>query len=187
MTVLNKSNSGFTLIELMLAVGIISFFLIIIYNFFNMGLKFLGDQNNESSSYLEARVAVDRITLLLRNYEKLEITSPGVVSGYSYGYVMDDSLEPEELINFYKNTDNNTSIVDNYKYYYYYPTGSNYGKILNNDGGIIAEGIIYFNIVDKSTYLNLELEVIPVDTLNETPLKLYTSIDMYRKNPIEYQ
>ncbi|SFR02814.1 type II secretion system protein [Desulfoscipio geothermicus] len=160
-----QNSRGFTLIELMLVTGILGIFFSIIYNFLGFNFKFMDRRNDEHESYLQARIAMNRVENLLQQYNHLLIDS-GTVIGIRALDDPNDEPDPENqfkdpLINFNKNT----SDVSGYKYYYLYDAAKQIGRIKSRDGNIVAGGIKEFVISpDPENTAVIDIKIYAVNT-----------------------
>jgi prepilin-type N-terminal cleavage/methylation domain-containing protein len=185
------NQRGFTLLEILLVVGILSVFLSILYQFLFFNTQFVNETNDDHDTYLHARIAMSRTLNLLQQYQELEIPAgQSAVIGKGIKNITTGEIENVSLINFAKNTDKLTG----YKYYYYCPeTGhssnicqdnAHVGQILNEAGEVVVDGIKEFSFAyDNPTalqYINVNVLVVSTTRPNDLGLRLSTKLRVSR-------
>ena len=161
---LGKNSRGFTLLEIMMVVAVLGIALSMFYNYLNFNFKFLNERNQENESYLQAKVAMNRLVDHLQSYQTLAISGNYIIGTGSDG-------NSETLFNYTDISDKTNGVI-----YYSEPfdTSTGIGQ-LNKSGNIIAKNIkVYFDKDTNNKYIQITLEVFPDRNLGENSVKLST-------------
>lgn len=167
---LAKDNRGFTLIEMMMVVALLGIFLGIVYSFLSNNMRFLARRDNEHEAYLQARIAMYRVTSMLRQYEKLAVDDYDKV-------VRGDGVN---LINF---NNNESNPGDNSYYYFYWDATAETGQLRETSGNKpVARGIkdIKFKTIilpsSNNDMIKVVIQAIPQGAPSDSGLTLSTEL-----------
>jgi len=165
-----KNINGFTFIEIMLVVAILGIFFSIVYNFLGFNLKFLDKSNEDSASYLQARVVMLRLTNDFQRYQTLEDKG-------SFIQGIDGNGTLTKLINYDLTDSSNT----------YYLTVTNpatgIGK-LKKSGSVIADNVkmtIDPPVLQSPNIIRINIQAFQSDKSTESTLNLSTIIRLDHK------
>lgn len=151
---LAKDNRGFTLIELMMTVALLGIFFGIVYGFLNSNLRFMARRGGEHDAYLQARIAMYRVSNLLQQYEKIYVNN-SIVTG-------DNGVK---LVNLTTN--------DGSKYYF----DSTKSQLLDSSNNVITNGIKVFTIAPPSgNVIKITVQAVPIGDPSDPGLTLSTKL-----------
>lgn len=170
-----NNQRGFTLIEMMMVVALLGIVLSVFYNYLNFNFRFLNDRNKENDSYLQAKIAMQRLTGHLLSYQRLDIVDTGGGNYYIQGKSFkkgDGSVETEALFN------NNVTDSSNNVIYYLEPLDPVTGiGQLKKSGNLIAGNIRILVAKDAdSKYLQITVEAFPDIAATDNSVKLSTIV-----------
>jgi len=185
-----KNKQGFTLIEIMMVVCVLSIFFAIIYNYLGFNFRYLDDRSDEHDYYLEARIAMGRIKQLLLNYNQLQVdvTAQTITATRLADDPNDEGELTDQLINFNKNT---TDLTD-FRYYLYCPACAGTGGLcthtdhvyqIRSGGHVLVKGIKEFSVSlnDDNNVAELHIRVVNPNDSNDPGLVLNSGVRVYRK------
>lgn len=132
---LPRNNRGFTLIEITMAVALLGIAISIFYEFIGFNFKFLNSRNTEHDSYLQARIAMLKITEFMHKYQAFEMNETGDIVT-----AVDNDGNPVKVGDITMGIDFSEDISgSNCKYHYYRPPGDT-GQLMSG-GHVIAKNI----------------------------------------------
>lgn len=163
-----KNCSGFTLLEIMMAVAVLGIFLSIVYSYLNHNQRFLNKSSAEDDSFMQARIAMYRLTYDLQSNNALLVFGNIIRGTNSQGYV--------DLINWFDLKDPSGTCV----YKLDDPDNDSIGQLKKN-GNVIADRVKISFAVDDPNFIKITVESFTIDNLTESTLKLYTVLRRDRR------
>ena len=149
-----NNNKGFTLLEVIVTIGILSIVLGYFTTFFSNEIRFYYSKDNDIEFKQDARIALDRIVTKIRSNNGLVFETDENENGII-------SKEGVILINSVKNTDSNGEIN------FYCEDGAAYGELRDNDEKTIVNYVKAFALEKISVTLTDNLVKITITTGNE--------------------
>lgn len=178
------NHQAFTLIEVMMVVGILGIALSIFYNFIGFNLDFMSSRNYDNDSYLNARTAMSRVLRELQKYQELKIANVAV-----------DPLPPVYVLEgvTYKNNPvdkliNCTDVTDTTCIFYLTEVAGGIGQLYKSDNKVAEK--ISINVIPDDTsdpvdslFIIINIEAFPSYNANMNSIKLSTKLRLNRLRP----
>lgn len=163
-----KNCGGFTLLEIMMAVAVLGMFLSIVYSYLYHNQRFLNKSNADDDSFMQARIAMYRLTVDLQGQNFLQVSGNIIRGSGSWGGV--------DLVNWSDLKDPAGTCV----YRLDDPDNDGVGQLKKN-GHVIAERVKISFAVDDPQLIIITVESFSIDDLTGPTLTLVTALRRDRR------